>query len=204
MDQLRTSDVAAALRRSRWILTAALVALALLATILVVRLDKRLDSFENAMRYRAPNERTGAVANDELAEVTANPVQGQIVYVPAYSHVYHQDGRPHLLTITLSVRNTSRDSGIVVKTIRYFDTEGREVQSYLSQPLQLAPLATTEVLVAREDKSGGSGASFLVEWVSAQPVTEPVVEAVMIDTSGQQGISFVRRGTVVDELQPPE
>jgi hypothetical protein len=66
----------------------------------------------------------------------------------------------------------------------------------------LPALATTEFLVERDDASGGSGANFLVEWVAQDEVTEPIIEAVMIDTKGQQGISFARSGRPVREIIP--
>lgn len=164
-----------------------------------VYLDRRIDS----LQYRPPQESvTDEPVRDDLYHLASNPVEGQVVYVPAYSHVYHGKGYPHLLTITLSIRNTSLADEIVVKSVRYFDTKGAEVKSYFAKPFRLAPMETTEVLVEKEDATGGSGANFLVEWYSDQPVTEPIIEAVMIDTSSQQGISFARRGSVISEVVP--
>jgi hypothetical protein len=37
----------------------------------------------------------------------------------------------------------------------------------------------------------GSGAKFLVHWRADQPVSEPIVESIMIGTQMQQGISFI-------------
>lgn len=167
-------------------------------------LDRRLDSFESSLRYRPPQE-TASVDDSivrDFYHLSMNPVLGQVVYVPAYSHVYHGSGDPYLLTITLSVRNTSTKLPIVVRSVRYFDTQGREVKSYLPGPVRIPPLGTTEVLVERDDATGGSGANFLVEWFADQQVTEPIVEAVMIDTKSQQGISFARRGSVISEVVP--
>lgn len=142
------------------------------------------------------------VERNDLYHLTAQPVEGQIVYVPAYSHVYHGKGEPYQLTITLSVRNTSMDQEIVVTSIRYFDTHGKEVKAYLDKPVRLPALGTTEVVVERDDTSGGSGANFLVEWHATTPVTEPIIEAVMISTSSRQGISFARRGSVISVAVP--
>ena len=95
------------------------------------------------------------------------------------------------------------DSSILLKSVRYFDTGGNQIRSFINKPLRLGPLATREFLVERDDATGGSGANFLVEWVADKPVSEPIIESVMIDTSGQQGISFVRAGTVIKELIAP-
>lgn len=164
-------------------------------------LERRLDAFEDPLGHSPPQKlEVDEAGRTDLYHLTANPVEGQIVYVPAYSHVYHSEGKPYLLTITLNVRNTSMNSEIVVKSVRYFDTKGKQVKSYLEKPVRLSALSTTEVIVELNDATGGSGANFLVAWYANQPVTEPIIEAVMVDTSSQQGISFARRGSVISEV----
>lgn len=172
-------------------------------TIYAFYLERRLESFEDTLRHSSPAElQVDDVDRGDLHQKMTNPVEGQVVYVPAYSHVYHGDGDPYLLTVTLSVRNTSTTNEIVVKSVRYYDTKGREVKSFLEKPVRLPALGTTEVVINRDDSSGGSGANFLVQWYADTPVTEPIIEAVMIDTKLQQGISFVRRGSVISEFTP--
>ncbi|HQX52111.1 MAG TPA: DUF3124 domain-containing protein [Planctomycetaceae bacterium] len=131
-----------------------------------------------------------------------HPVQGQRLYVPAYSHVYHQKGDPYFLTVTLNIRNTDVKNEIVVTSVRYFDTSGKELKSLLQSPLRLSPLAATEFVIARDDKAGGSGASFLVEWSAGTKVTPPLVETVNIDTTLAQGLSFISPAFVLDETEP--
>jgi len=173
----------------------------------VLYLDGNTESFEKSARYQPPPESVG-VSNEsdasEAAELPVHPVRGQTVYVPAYSHIYHRNGSPILLTITLSIRNTSLEDELIVESVRYFDTSGKEVKSYLKKPLRLGPLGSTEFLVEQDDESGGSGANFIVHWVSEKAVTNPIIEAVMIDTNRQQGISFARNGVVVGEIVPAE
>jgi hypothetical protein len=41
------------------------------------------------------------------------------------------------------------------------------------------------------------GANFIVEWVASTEVSEPIVEAIMIGTDFQQGISFTSPGKVI-------
>lgn len=48
---------------------------------------------------------------------SANHVQGQVVCVPAHSHIYHKKVSPNLLTITLNIRNTGLDEQITGKLI---------------------------------------------------------------------------------------
>lgn len=125
-------------------------------------------------------------------------VEGQTVYVPIYSHIYMvEPGRRMDLTATLSVRNTDLSQPIVVTSANYYDTNGKLVRKYLEKPIELSALAATDFVVAEADRSGGAGASFIVEWVAQRNVSNPAIEAVMINTGGNQGISFVSQGRVI-------
>jgi hypothetical protein len=136
----------------------------------------------------------------ETASSEIKRVRGQTVYVPAYSHVYHGDReRPYYLAVTLSIRNTDLAYPITLLSVDYFDTDGKLVKSYLGGEVKLPPMSSTHYMVKESDKSGGSGANFLVKWRSETKVTEPIIETVMISTASQQGISFTSRGQVIEE-----
>ncbi|MCW5313176.1 DUF3124 domain-containing protein [Nostoc sp. KVJ3] len=123
---------------------------------------------------------------------------GQTVYVPVYSHIYHYNRQEVFeLAVTLSIRNTDLTNPIVITSVRYYNSEGKLVKQYLERPIQLDALASTAFFVNRNDTSGGLGANFIVEWVAQTEISEPVVEAVMIGTDFQQGISFVSPGKVI-------
>lgn len=125
-------------------------------------------------------------------------VEGQTVYVPIYSHIYMVEADRRMdLTATLSVRNTDLSQSIVVTAANYYDTNGKLVRKYLEKPIELSALAATDFVVAEADRSGGAGASFIVEWVAQKNVSNPAIEAVMINTGGNQGISFVSPGRVI-------
>jgi hypothetical protein len=131
-----------------------------------------------------------------------------MLYVPVYSHIYYggkaYGGRRRFeLAVTLSIRNTDPQQPITVLSARYYDSDGKLLQDYLAQPLRLGPLASTEVFVEESDVRGGAGANFLVEWRAAEPVNTPVVEAVMIGTSGTQGLSFVSPSRVISQPNSP-
>jgi hypothetical protein len=130
--------------------------------------------------------------------------RGQVIFVPAYSHIYHGDRHEQFpLTITLSIRNTSLTDAIIIRSVRYYNSGGKLVKDYTEGNLQLAPLATAEFFIPQRDSSGGSGANFIFEWVAGKKsVTEPRIEAVMIGTSYQQGVSFTTAGEVIQELKP--
>lgn len=127
--------------------------------------------------------------------------RGQTVYVPAYSHIYGGDReQPVYLTVTLSIRNTDPENSIIVGRVGYYSPEGQLIQNYLKAPLILGPLASTRYVVPESDKTGGSGASFLVQWSADKNVTEPLIESVMIGIKMQQGISFTSRGQVLEQV----
>lgn len=125
---------------------------------------------------------------------------GQTIYVPIYSHIYHYNSQNQIMNLsaTLSIRNTDSTDSIIITAVRYYDTDGQLIRQDVERPVALKPLASTSFFVAADDASGGSGANFMVEWVAEKMVSEPVIEAVMINTSGGQGISFVSSGKVVE------
>ncbi len=113
------------------------------------------------------------------------------VYVPIYSDIYSRtkDMR-FLLTATLSIRNTSLQDSMIVSTIDYYNTQGQFLHSYLDHPIILPPMATIEYVVEQEDRSGGSGANFIVVWSGRNEHINPLIQSVMISVSGQQGVAF--------------
>ena len=127
------------------------------------------------------------------------PLKGQTVYVPVYSHIYSGDReQPFYLAVTLSVRNTDRTHAITITTVDYYDSDGALLKHYLETPFTLNAMATKRFVVPESDKSGGSGAKFIVIWKAERPVTEPLIESVMISTKTQQGISFTSRGQALE------
>ncbi len=123
---------------------------------------------------------------------------GQTIYVPVYSHIYHHNRQEIFeLAVTLSIRNTDLTNPMVISSVRYYNSDGKLVKQYLDRPIQLDPLASTDFFINRNDTSGGLGANFIVEWVAQTEISEPIVEAVMIGTDFQQGISFTSTGRVI-------
>lgn len=137
-------------------------------------------------------------AGAAAAEAPAGLSRGQQIYVPAYSHIYHGSSeRPFLLAVTVSIRNIDPAHAITITVVDYYETAGAHLKRYLESPVVLRPLESLRYVVPERDKSGGSGANFIVEWRSRAPVNPPIVETVMIGTQTQQGISFTSRGRVI-------
>ena len=125
----------------------------------------------------------------------------QAIYVPLYSHIYADErykDKPFALTATLFIRNTDPKTAFILDIVDYYDSHGKKLRSYIDKPVLVGPLASIRFIVPESDKKGGSGAKFLVHWRTEKPVSEPIVESVMIGTQMQQGISFISQGRVID------
>ncbi|WP_299977832.1 DUF3124 domain-containing protein [Desulfobacula sp.] len=132
------------------------------------------------------------------AEKIVELSNGQPIYAPAYSHIYSGDReRPFLLTVTLSIRNIDPKHTIRITTVDYYETQGNLLKNFLDKPVTLRPLESIRYVIPQKDKTGGSGANFIVKWKSDKSVNPPIVESLMIGTQSQQGVSFSSRGQVI-------
>jgi hypothetical protein len=140
----------------------------------------------------------------EIEEDPANGAQylrGETIYVPIYSSIFHlNEFRTFELTATLNIHNIDLENSIKVIKVDYYNTNGDLIKSYVKYGLILKPLQTVQIVIRENDKTGGTGANFIVEWVSETNVSSPIIEAVMISMSGQQGISFTTTGKVIKSL----
>ena len=126
---------------------------------------------------------------------------GQTIFVPAYSEIYFASNNRTLdLAVTLSIHNADFTNPIIITSVRYYNTQGSLVREYAPQSQRLDALATATFFVDAGEETGGVGTNFVVEWVAEQPVYEPVVEALMINTSGSQGLSFTSPGRVINQI----
>jgi ABC-type oligopeptide transport system substrate-binding subunit len=142
----------------------------------------------------------GILAPANISAENIKLSSGQTVYVSIYSHIYSGlKARPFDLAAILSIRNTNPNNSITLRSVKYYDSDGKLLKEYLSIPLQLNALVSTRYIITEGDKAGGSGANFIVVWKSDQKVNPPIIEAVMIGTHSGQGISFVSRGQVIKE-----
>lgn len=141
------------------------------------------------------------ISHDILTDMIL--VKGEVVYVPVYSEIFHTDMKRKVkLSATLSIRNTSMDSEIVVSKVDYYDTHGKLLRKYLESPLKLKPLQTISYVVEYKEAEGGIGANFIVEWAAEREVPEPLIETVMIGGSSSLGISFVCEGKAIEYINP--
>ncbi|WP_370097688.1 DUF3124 domain-containing protein [Xanthomarina gelatinilytica] len=116
-------------------------------------------------------------------------------YLSVYSEIYSiTEHRTINLTVTVSLRNVSTTHEIYLLKANYYNTKGDLIRTYFNDPISLNPLETIEIIIDEKDTHGGSGANFVFDWALKHNEHEPLFEAVMISTSGQQGISFTTQG----------
>lgn len=126
--------------------------------------------------------------------------RGQLLFVPVYSEIPFGDAATTLpLSVTVSLRNTDPARPIVVERVDYHDSRGQLVRSYLDAPQVLGPLAAQHFFLRESDRDGGVSSSFLVSWRSDDAVSPPHLDAVMLTTRSQQGISFSTSARVLRE-----
>lgn len=129
--------------------------------------------------------------------------RGQMVYVPVYSHIPHGNldsrGQPAILLLSsaLSIRNTDPGHAMLLTSARYYDTTGKVLREFVTAPIPLAAMASTEFFVEHKDTTGGSGANFVVEWSAEKPVNPPVIETVNAYFFGTQSVAFTSPGRVI-------
>jgi hypothetical protein len=135
---------------------------------------------------------SGAMATEELSA-------GQTLYLPVYSKIWHGDrvidGRypiDRLVSALISIRNTSLKTPIKIISARYYSTEGKLLKEHLTKPVVINAMGTLELFVERKESEGGSGANFIIQWVSDAATNPPIVEAVHADIrNGQQALIFI-------------
>ena len=148
-----------------------------------------------------PNPNVTVSGEDELKSLELNRVLSSkdknfedIIYVPIYSDIYISKlDQKSLLSATLSIRNTSPADSLFVSTIDYYNTGGDLVKSFITHPIGLAPMATVNYVIEKEDTSGGSGANFIVKLNSDKDI-KPLIQAIMIGENGNKGFSFSTDG----------
>ncbi len=105
-----------------------------------------------------PRGRTALTATD--VDPARLPVSGQF-YIPIYSDIYWGQSSTHTdLSATLSIRNTDSTDPLILLKADYYNSIGEKIRGYIDAPAELAPMATVDFVIEREDRTGGSGANF--------------------------------------------
>ncbi|MEM9674814.1 MAG: DUF3124 domain-containing protein [Bacteroidota bacterium] len=116
-------------------------------------------------------------------------------YLSVYSQIYSMtELRTHNLTVTVSMRNTNQLDTVYLNKAEFYNTKGSLIRTYFDSPIFLTPMETLHIVIDATDNSGGTGANFIFEWSVKPNTREPLFEAIMISTLGQQGLSFSTQG----------
>ena len=128
---------------------------------------------------------------------SATPLtNGQVLYLPIYSHIWHGEADRKLqpiktlVSVSVSIRNTDPRKPIVLTSAQYFDTDGKRLREYVSAPKTIGPMGTYELFVPRSDDTGGSGANFVISWKSDVKMNAPIVEALHVNLPVGRAIVF--------------
>nr|WP_321407750.1 DUF3124 domain-containing protein [uncultured Carboxylicivirga sp.] len=137
---------------------------------------------------------------------TSHIFYSETVYVPVYTDVYHVDqSRLFPLTVTLSLRNTSLTDTIAVQKVDYYNSDGKLVKKHIAEDkmLLLEPMESYELVIDKMTYTGDTGANFIVEWGGKTNINSMLIQALMINTSGQQGLSFITEGRIIKSQIKP-
>ncbi len=127
-------------------------------------------------------------------------ISGQLLYLPVYSNVpYNIDTIKFDMSAFVAIHNTDLESPIILTKVLYFNQDGKLVFDYLKNGrVIIAPLATKDFYVPYEDQSG-TGANFLIEWVSDTTVNEPLIESVTTCLKPNNTVAILSPGKVIRE-----
>ena len=116
-------------------------------------------------------------------------------YLSVYPEIYSiTENKTLQLTVTVSLRNMNEADSVFILSSKYYNTHGDLIHNYHKSPVYVLPMETVEIVLDKDDTSGGTGANFIFDWSIKKGSTPPLFESVMILTSGQQGISFTTTG----------
>jgi len=150
----------------------------------------------------------GSTIDRKVDNMPAGPLpallksHGQTVYVPVYSNLSEgltPSGSEIIIPLmtNVSIRNVDPDHALTITASRYYDTAGKILGEYLSEPRILGPLETLTLVVKQSDLEGGVGANFLISWESDQKIITPIIEAIVAGSQGTQGYAFRVPGKVI-------
>ncbi|HEX2922289.1 MAG TPA: DUF3124 domain-containing protein [Bacteroidales bacterium] len=172
------------------------------ASIISLIIIAGLVSCNNPSRKaRMPNPELDFDISSLQQDITpVRTVSGQVLYMPVYSNVPYQiDTVLFDMSAFVAVHNTDLSSKIYLTKVLYFNQQGKLVDDFLKgEKLELNPLSTKDFYIPYEDKSG-TGANFLIEWVSDSLVNEPLIESVTLSLKPNNTVAVLSKGKVISE-----
>lgn len=174
-----------------------ILCLILSATLFIPSCKSRLDNKTKDQSFRSFNPNDYIIGKNSSVKL----IHGQVLYLPIYSTIPYSQGKEFTdLSAFLVIHNTDFNNPIKITKVQYIDNDGKLVRDYNANGILLSPLCAKNFFVPSSDKSG-TGANFILEWVSDSIVSEPLVESVIVGLTSGQGISFVSTGKVLREIK---
>jgi hypothetical protein len=134
-------------------------------------------------------------------DLSTKKVHGQVLYLPVYSNIPNPEmGEKYDMSAFLAIHNTDFNNVIKITKVLFFDNDGKLISSFLKNDTILNPLGAVNYYIPTSDQSG-TGANFIVEWITDSLVTEPLIESVMVGFTSGQGVSFISQGRIIRELK---
>ena len=114
-------------------------------------------------------------------------------FLSVYSQIYVRNSENVSdLATTVSLHNPNLEDVIYIEKAIFYNTHGESIRSYFKKPIFIKPMETVQIIIEGMDNEGGTGANFIFDWKTN--MNEPIFEAIMITTTGRQGVSFMTTG----------
>ena len=152
---------------------------------------------EGKKEYKTVKKKTNFIHFFPTDIDTKSLEKHQTIYLPVYSHVYTSEDLHEPMGITLSIRNTDVEKKLLIEKISYYNTYGDLVDSYIEKTHILKPMASIDFVVDLRDMRGGAGANFIIKWAGTESISRPIIQAVMVNNSGNRAFAFITEGQFI-------
>ena len=98
------------------------------------------------------------------------------------------------------IHNTDPTNAINITGIDFYNSGGKLVEKYVTEPVKLNALAATRVNVKQPlEGEDGMAAHFVIRWQSEHKVVEPLINGWFTGVSGTRGFSFTTYPRIIQE-----
>lgn len=180
---------------TRTVIRTAKIIFSILFLIVLISCGKKAEKHESVKTYKYFD--LGSLRSDIIP---LKQLKGQLLYLPIYSNIPYQiDTVLFDMSAFVAIHNTDLSKELLLTKVLYFNQDGKLVDDFLKNGnIKIEPLATKNFYIPYEDKSG-TGANFLIEWVSDSIVNEPLIEAVTLCLKPNNTLAILSQGKIISE-----
>lgn len=133
--------------------------------------------------------------NRTVKTIVSDSLEKGRTFLSIYSQIYlRSENDQSDLTATVSLHNPNVDEQIYFDKAVYYNTHGEAIRTYFDNTIYINPLETVQIVIDGIDQEGGTGANFIFDWKIKPETDEPIIEAIMISSNNNLGVSFVTTG----------